>query len=102
MVYAHCWNWSNDGFSGLNIIPVFQEQNFHYSYSIIPLQPPKLEKQFILLNIFMKLRNKTTEDTKREKQTVSHAIWIECSFEMCQDTAEGEKSAWKTGIGELT
>ena len=28
---------------------------------------------------------------KREKQTASHAIWIECSFEMC-DTAEGEKS----------
>ena len=50
----------------------------------------ELEKQFILLNIFTKLRNKTTEDTKREKQTVSHAIWIECSFEMC-DTAEGEK-----------
>ena len=81
-----------------HIIPVFQEQNYHYSYFIIPLQPPKLEKQFILLNIFMKLRNKTTEDTKREKQTVSHAIWIECSFEMCQDTAQGEKSAWKTGI----
>ena len=58
----------------------------------------ELEKQFILLNIFMKLRNKITEViNERNKPYLSHAIWIECKFEMC-DTAEGEKSAWKTGI----
>ena len=37
-----------------------------------------------------------TRGYKREKQTVSHAIWIEYSFEMCDtkkcSSAEGEKS----------
>ena len=43
----------------------------------------KLEKQYILLNIFIKLRNTITADIfKREKQTISDATGIEFSFEM--------------------
>ena len=53
------------------------------------------ETIFILLNIFMKLRRRL-----REKQTESHATWIEFSFEMRGTTKfvlqRSEK--WKTKI----
>ena len=46
----------------------------------------ELEKQFILLNIFMKLRTRLLRISKREKQAEYHATWIEFSFEMRSTT----------------
>ena len=71
-------NFSNHGFSALElnnclVTSVGATNHFasrdHVRVSDLVIE---LEKQFILPNIFMKLRNKITED-KREKQTSSRA-----------------------------
>ena len=72
MVYAHCWNCSNHGFSGLVVLIQFASHLVYRTgetiYSAQHLHETQKQDYY---------------GYKQEKQTVSHAIWIECSFEMC-------------------